>query len=804
MGITVRNDKHLFLRLSVLFVCILAIFTLFSQDVFARTQDPATISNLSPVNTNTLPTSLGSEQGNTPSPSRGDEFINEVQRGPSPASGGINTPSGGNIQGNSQGSENTGADTPKQTPTQGGDSHNPPDSENETSSMIYNWGIPLGGWIASLGGSIFDGAIDQVVLKMGCWFVDDKCSDTGANGAIGAVVNSLWIVIRDLFNILFIFSLIYIGLKTIWSNDSSTKKALGLLIAAALLINFSLYVTKVIVDMSNYAAVAIHDQATKGITLEKGGYGTEVIDKKTGEVITTITAGDGKSLSGAYMQAFSLSSFFAGNNLEDKSTGKIFLFVMVFLLVSITLGIILAWGGIMLVARFVALIIFMIFSPAMFLGWVLPQFQKYSDKWWQQFLSYAFFAPAYIFMLYLGLYTLIQLEGAYTSTYADAIYKGGDSFSIFIFFVIGIVFLVAATKVGESMGIAGSNAAMGTLKGAKNKIQGGIVGGTKYGVGYGASATTGLGARKIGKWMDNGRDEKENPRGRTSRAIRSFVKKGEQKKWGGAQSSEERAKGDREEAKSHARRHAVYNFKNKLDSGNEEDIQQAFADMSPAQLIEVAKTPKGRDSIMKNAHLLTDDAMKAISNSEDINNTDTGKIAEERQKMTTQHIINGIGGAKAKGVAKASNNELKAMGISNLLDPKNAINLSKDKIEKTKFIPAHKDKLIKAHEKAVLDAAKSTSAHGVTSKELANRKAVDIAKMPKEIFKIESFVKQLPESTVKSKAFAELDPASQKSIRRIFTEYADSLPNNTNDHELNKVSEITSWFNSPGGKSFGK
>lgn len=788
MGITVRYNKHLFLQLSVLFVCLLAGFTLFAQDTFAQ----------APSDTAGIETEAARAHAHAEAEAEAEAArINKESSTSNPSTNGagnVIVPTG----------ETQGTYSSKKT---GGGDYSGPAGDNKVDSLIYNSSISLGGIVVAISGWVFDLSIDRLVLKMGCWFRETpggNCSGVQITGGIGGVVNALWIVIRDLFNILFIFSLIFIGLKTIWSpGDSSTKKALGLLIAAALLINFSLYVTKVIVDMSNYAAVAIHNQATQGITGD--GYERRILNKETGEEITNITSGDKKSLSGAYMQALQFSGWFT-SDLRNQSTGKIITFSLMFLLTSIIVAIVFFWGGIMLITRFVALIIFMIFSPAMFLGWVLPQFQKYTSQWWSKFLSYAFFAPAYIFMLYLGLYTLLQLEASFVSsskaTYAGALSGADDGFAIFLFFAIGITFLVAATKVGESMSIAGAGTAMTTMKGVRNKIQGGA----KWGVGYGASAGTGALSRGVGKWMDSGRDEKEKPRGGTSRAIRNFVKSGETKKWGGAQSSEERGKADKEEAKSHARRRAIHHFKTELASGDEASIQQAYADMTNSQMVEVAKSKEGRAAIIESnsAHLLTQDAMKAISDSDDINDTHTGKIAEARQEMTTKLVTVGVGNAKAKGVAKASNDELQAMGITNLLDPKKAINLSKDKIEKTKFIQAHKDKLIAAYEKATLEAAKGTGAHGVTSTELAHRKAVDIAKMPKEIFKIKSFVQQLPEATVKSKAFSELDPASQKSIRKIFIEHADSLPNNTDDAELNRIAEITQWFNLPGGKSFGR
>ncbi len=375
----------------------------------------------------------------------------------------------------------------------GTETTNEPD---ETESKIYNAAVSLGGWIAGLGGAIFDLAIDRVVLRMGCWFTDDPkavqnadCADIPL-GQIGGVVNALWTVVRDLFNVLFIFALVWIGLRTIlFTDDTQTKRALGLLIVAALLINFSLYFSKVIVDVANYTAVSIHAVATSGISNPDGfGFGTQPKgnDKNAAATSYKVT---GQSLSAAYMQALRISSWFSGSPVKN-----IILFSIVVVIFSIILGMTLAYGGLMLIARFVALIIFMIFSPAMFLGWVLPNFKKYADMWWSKFLSYSFFAPAYIFMLYLGLFTLIQMENMFANTSYSAAFGTSwtpDTFTIFLFFAIGIAFLLAATKVGEQMSRNGSTMAANGL----NKVKG-------WGLGFAYRNTVGRGMNHVIKGRD--------------------------------------------------------------------------------------------------------------------------------------------------------------------------------------------------------------------------------------------------------------------------------------------------------------
>ena len=70
--------------------------------------------------------------------------------------------------------------------------------------------------------------------------------------SMGNFVGQGWKLVRDLTNILFIFVLVSIGIGTIvgWSKLGD-KKLIGMVIIVALLINFSLFFTKVIIDAGN-------------------------------------------------------------------------------------------------------------------------------------------------------------------------------------------------------------------------------------------------------------------------------------------------------------------------------------------------------------------------------------------------------------------------------------------------------------------------------------------------------------------------------------------------------------------------
>lgn len=324
---------------------------------------------------------------------------------------------------------------------------------NYVNEIIYGVTTAFGGLVVRLGGLLLDGTIKNLVIEMGDIYESN----------VGYSVNMLWKVIRDALNMLFIFGLVFIGIKTILnSEDSGTRRALGLLIAAALLINFSLYITKVVVDFSNIAAIQIHTSMVNGIT---GSSGINLGSAR-------FTGGE-DSIAGAFLQVSRATTLFS-----DVSHLNVLAYSIMTLIFLIVAGMVFAFGAFMLLARFIALTIYMIFSPIMFLGWIFPQLMSFSKNWWKGFFKQAFFAPAFFFMLYLtlsvlqGLGSANSFQGNIAGDLGNPDATGQAGFGGVMFFALAIGFLYASTVVGQKMGVAGGNAAVGTLQGMKNKITG--------------------------------------------------------------------------------------------------------------------------------------------------------------------------------------------------------------------------------------------------------------------------------------------------------------------------------------------
>lgn len=352
--------------------------------------------------------------------------------------------------------------------------------------FLFDIAYSLGGILVSASGWALDGALKELVFGMG----------TLMNGGLGISINTVWVIVRDGFNLLFIFGLIFIGLKLIWNyDDSRAKGTLVTLIIAALLINFSLFIAKFIVDFSNIAALQIFNMM-----------GNTLAVQPVGGAPTLFNAWDG-GIAGYVLHLVGLASL---GNIESAASG-FGVAIMVFIFLLFTALVFLA-GAFLLVTRFVMLSFYMIFSPVMFLGLILPKMKSMQDRWWDGFLKQAFFAPAYLFCVYIALRILAgtkeaiskggqlsagvgELGGAGNGVFTGAANSPG--FMTILFLIISLGFMIAAVLVANKMSIHGASGSMMMIKGARSRLQRGMGNATSGAVARVGRNTAGAGAQKF-------------------------------------------------------------------------------------------------------------------------------------------------------------------------------------------------------------------------------------------------------------------------------------------------------------------
>ncbi len=308
-------------------------------------------------------------------------------------------------------------------------------------------------------------------------------------------INDVWRIIRDLVNMSFIFILLYHGIRMVLGlGDAGVKKIIAGIITTAILINFSLLFTKVIIDASNVVTLGFYNSiSAAGGTAEGGEFAGKY----------------NFGFSGAFMKplgitgAFDPSGFSQATNFTFGENGNmviIYLGSIVFMLITIFIFMAVS---VFFIIRFVAFIILLIMSPVAFLFIALPGLDNLKSKYWGTLSGQALFGPLYMFYSWL----VLRLMGPgglgssdYTLGYA-LMNPNKDTISVIINFIILIGLLVTSV-----------------IEAKKQATSGGIIS-TKIldkGTGYLGSAIFGgasmLGRSTLGRWgqsVTEDRDLKE-------------------------------------------------------------------------------------------------------------------------------------------------------------------------------------------------------------------------------------------------------------------------------------------------------
>lgn len=264
-------------------------------------------------------------------------------------------------------------------------------------------------------------------------------------------IATTWVVIRDIGNIAFIFVLVYAGIQTIIGRGGDYKRLITNVVLAAILVNFSLFFTRIIIDISNVLSITFYDaiapgalNATGGFNVTQAGLATAFASKLHLQDIYKIK-----------------DSITVGGIFTVGVMGSIMLLIAAFSFFAV---------AILFIIRYVVLILVMILSPIYFLSMIVPSgtglaktVGGWASQWQNALFGQAFFAPIYFFMTWLSLRILsgvsdamgggTAVSGPLLSGSVDvnngvgAI--GQDMFSVFINFAIVIILMIASLIVAK-------------------------------------------------------------------------------------------------------------------------------------------------------------------------------------------------------------------------------------------------------------------------------------------------------------------------------------------------------------------
>ena len=349
-------------------------------------------------------------------------------------------------------------------------------------AIIFSLFVAAAGLILNMAASILNVSIIMTLN------IKELVSNTPA-------IYTVWATIRDITGLFFIFYLLHAAFQMILGIGSNYGTIIKNIVIAAILVNFSFFLTSVLIDASNIVSQALYNSMTPS-------YAKVTLDGTT--TIKSLTANlSGESINGQrttpgiadiFMNSLKIQSLYDTKAMNSKATTgdpfKIILINIIAIMMMLTTAASFILAAAAFIARLVILLFLLAFSPIWFLGSVIKEIDKYTGQFRTALFSQLIFMPVYLLLMYVAL-TLINSSNMLGM--ANVSVSGMPNMTNWAFgytvlavnFALVIIILNLPLLVGLSMGGRATSWMSGAMKmfDAKNiwsRLGGGTIGRTAY------------------------------------------------------------------------------------------------------------------------------------------------------------------------------------------------------------------------------------------------------------------------------------------------------------------------------------
>jgi len=266
-------------------------------------------------------------------------------------------------------------------------------------------------------------------------------------------VKAIWGALRDFMNLALVLILVFIAIATILGiKKYRWQETLWKLVIVALLINFSLIIPGVILDVSHFVTFTFLNSAK----LDNDNIATSMMtvyrtEEISGEEKYKLTLVDDATQDSVEGWAYSWGNFF----LTMAAIIILGLFAVISLLAIF----------VTMIFRSFIIIALLCVAPVAFAAWILPNTAQFWQLWWNQFIKWCTFPITFALMLYIGLFILNSVNQVNLSQAGDK----ANIVSMFIqiilfsmFLVGGLIFSVqSGGAVAQTVQKQGSKLALG-------------------------------------------------------------------------------------------------------------------------------------------------------------------------------------------------------------------------------------------------------------------------------------------------------------------------------------------------------
>lgn len=282
-----------------------------------------------------------------------------------------------------------------------------------------------------------------IFLKVSGW-VFDWSLDLVMN-ADTSVVKSGWSKSLSVANNLFILILLGIAIGTILGLPTfNYKTMLPKFLMVALLINFSLAIGNVIIGTTNVFANKFYSDIKGNISniseiFVNNANVVKPIEKAAEDIKNKTDSGENLK------------------SITDQAPSFIFVFIYKIFTYSVAIFMFLA-GAVYMITRTFYLWLLLMLAPLAWISLLIPGLQQQWKLWWEKFIKWSIFAPAYLFFLWLGVEIsrnsairgFVSAHASYNNSFTDI--------AGYIVQMLAVAFImISGLMVSDKLGIGGSN-----------------------------------------------------------------------------------------------------------------------------------------------------------------------------------------------------------------------------------------------------------------------------------------------------------------------------------------------------------
>lgn len=361
--------------------------------------------------------------------------------------------------------------------------------------IVINWLLQgTTGLIASTAGTLMDFFLDLTLSSQNYKQNIDGIEENG-------FISQGWRIVRDLTNLIFIFGLVYAAILfivggSLKSFGGDPKRMVVWIIVMALLVNFSIFFARVVIDVGNILGRAFYDRITVTAPPVTGTNSSGVNINSNGNSGLSQGDSDVKQISTVILEKVEVQDVIqsAGVAFSNMGSGEQYIFVLFLSFIIAIFNLFLTYlfltMGFFFLARTVGLWFAMILSPMAFALYAVPieepTIKKYLgfEGWMRGLCEMAIQAPLFLFFVYLAL-TFLKTPSIPTPDTGITGFIWTCVRSLLTVMVVGAILMLGRKMAKEMSGTFGNAVAEVTGKVA------GAVGGLALGAATGGLAFAG-------------------------------------------------------------------------------------------------------------------------------------------------------------------------------------------------------------------------------------------------------------------------------------------------------------------------